>query len=111
MSKNLDVWRLAFAYSRLGSAVNLVTAHSSSCTAASSAASPAARMVAVIAAGSARPLVIAALWAIANRLSVFPTIAWVTAAMLPDTVHISQGLTPIEEGREDKVVFILRPDT
>jgi hypothetical protein len=58
-------------------------------------------------------LVIAALCAIANRLpdSTFPMIAWVAAAMLPDTVnvHISQGLTPIEEGREDKFVFSLRP--
>jgi hypothetical protein len=44
---------------------------------------------AVIAARSAKPLVIAALWAIANRLLVqaFPIIAWVAAAMLSDTVN------------------------
>ncbi|SRR5216684_903746 len=75
-----DSWRL------LIHAHNLVTAHFLGDT-ASSAASPAACITGstVIAAWSARPPVIAALWAIANRLprSTFPIIPWVIAAMLP----------------------------
>ncbi|KAI0278752.1 hypothetical protein BGY98DRAFT_972097 [Russula aff. rugulosa BPL654] len=43
-----------------------------------------------------RPLVIAALWAIANRLpvSTFPIIAWVAAAILSDTVNNLPAIGP-----------------
>jgi hypothetical protein len=88
--KNLGVWH--FAHSQLHVTGQRRPAHSSLRTAASSMASPAACMVAplaVIVAGIARPLVIAALWAIANRLpvSTFPIIAWVAAAILSVTVN------------------------